>query len=431
LTARQRRFSPALLFLVTVGVVVVTLGAAEAVLRLLGQRPGVLSAARFQRTDDLRLVGGLIADDEGVMKGDPALREEIQELIADEESADRLGRVRALPYELSIRDMIVGFARIDPSFDHDNAFDAMIDELESRDDDDLTDLEEAYLDYSRLPLNNDGFRSIEFEDFGGDAKKVLLLGDSFTWGFSARPLTASFADNLAAAGYAVYNTGITAVGPAQYEHLAKKYIEELEPDFVIVNFYLANDIVWWERELVPHQFPHYPTNVGFFWAEPRGEYFDDFRDAYEYTLQGYFIPDQELKPFNRLCARTVIGTKLWVVLSKMGLVALRSDRFAVYDERNAGVSSDEPLSELHIERIRDAAQAAGSAFLLSVILDLPETVSHDYGPDDVFNRLPYHVSDLTLEDYHPAPDAHFNNQGHRRYADFLIGLMSRDGADEK
>ena len=63
--------------------------------------------------------------------------------------------------------------------------------------------------------------------------------------------------------------------------------------------------------------------------------------------------------------------------------------------------------------------------LNACILDLAQTVGHSWEPDDVFRELDYDVPDLTTADYRPAPDGHFNNDGHRKYARFLAARIDR------
>jgi hypothetical protein len=406
---------------VALGAGVVALVAAEAALRLAGERPGALAHARFEPRSQVHLVKGMVADDEGVLKYDAGIRDEIARLIA-ERAPQPVVDDRLRDYESSVRYLVASFARSEAQSDGDDPFVAMIDRIAATDEAERTPLERAYLSYARLPINRDGFRSIELADVEGSKGKVLLLGDSFTFGYSARPLTASFADRIAAAGYAVYNTGVPAVGPAQYEHLAAKYVPLLRPDVVVVSFYMANDVVFWESELEPFQYQQYPTDVGFFAADPRGEYLKSPQEAYEYALQSVRIPNQE-QVFNRLCAATVVGTKLWAALANARVVERRAARFAAYDERNAGTGGGAPVSGRHIARIKETTEEHGGKFLLAVITDPLGTTGQGYTPAEVFQNLEYHVPEVGPEGYNPAPDAHFNNEGHRRYAEFLVRLM--------
>ena len=414
---RSTAFKLAAVLGLSLGGTLLALVAAEIGLRVSGQEPGVVQPTRFGVSTQISLLDGIIADEDGVLKFDPAVRGKIAEAIEAERPL--AGR----NFERSLVELVDSFRAADVS----NPFTSMIAKIEAKEAGARTDLENAYLAYSRSPLNSEGFRSIEFERYEG-APSVLLVGDSFTWGYSADPLTHSFADHLAAAGYAVFNTGITAVGPAQYEVLGRKWLAELRPDFVIVNFYMANDIVWFEQKLLPHQFTQYPTNVGFFEAAPRGEYFDNFRDAYEFTLQFYRIPDVDTSVLNRWCARTALGTKLWAWMARTGRVSRYAARFADYAKRNEGYQSRHPLSETHLERIKETSESVGTRFILAVIPDLPGSVSHGHEPEDIFDTLDYHIPHLELADYHPRPDAHFNNEGHRKYAAFLDGLMKEASA---
>jgi hypothetical protein len=62
--------------------------------------------------------------------------------------------------------------------------------------------------------------------------KNFFLGDSFTWGASAEPISKCFVDLVGNAGYLIFNTGIPGTKPNQYTYIAEKYIPILKPDFV-------------------------------------------------------------------------------------------------------------------------------------------------------------------------------------------------------
>ena len=65
-------------------------------------------------------------------------------------------------------------------------------------------------------------------------KKVLMLGDSFLYGHSAENFTSSFANNLLAKGYYVYNTGISGADVTQYKAIADKYIPIIPMKEIII-----------------------------------------------------------------------------------------------------------------------------------------------------------------------------------------------------
>ena len=57
----------------------------------------------------------------------------------------------------------------------------------------------------------------------------MFLGDSYTWGSSARPITESFVDLVKRAGYCTFNFGIPGTDPCQYAALAEKWLPLLHP----------------------------------------------------------------------------------------------------------------------------------------------------------------------------------------------------------
>jgi hypothetical protein len=41
----------------------------------------------------------------------------------------------------------------------------------------------------------------------------------------------------------------------------------------------------------------------------------------------------------------------------------------------------------------------------------------------------YYPGDFPKSDYQAFPDKHFNNRGHRKFADFIIGVLKQNGYD--
>ena len=137
-------------------------------------------------------------------------------------------------------------------------------------------------------FNADGFRGNPFTPVAGLRPTLLLVGDSFTWGASAKPLENSFADRLGAAGYHVYNAGIPGTGPAQYARLVDKYVPRLKPTATAVFLFLGNDVNATFETLQPYRDLHYVTNFGFLRGyDDRGHYFHDGREAFDYLRKRY------------------------------------------------------------------------------------------------------------------------------------------------
>lgn len=96
--------------------------------------------------------------------------------------------------------------------------------------------------------NKRGFRDQdEFEPVVGDDRRfrVLVLGDSFTWGAAAEPLTASWVDLVErqlGATSLVWNAGLPGTGQSDQVALAAELLPRLRPHVVILGFYM-NDFV--------------------------------------------------------------------------------------------------------------------------------------------------------------------------------------------
>lgn len=303
---------------------------------------------------------------------------------------------------------------------HENAFTHMVDSLGSVPDSLKTSVDSAYLAFRDFPINHDGFRSIPFKRFSQKKRKtVLLIGDSFTFGWSARPWTGAFADELSSLGYIVYNAGITATDPPQYSQVAKKYIPILKPDVVIVNLFLGNDVMHYPREAGPFRMAYYPTNAGVMMAAPKGEYFKDAETAYQHFIEEYFIPNDG-GWFSDVCGKTTIGTLAWKVAQRLGVLrSLNLNPNEAYHSRNRSSFREKPYTERYLKTIVEIAEQEGSRCLISVIPEInnPQPdLAKDYPM--LFEELNYVLPSMEYEDFNPGEE-HFNLQGHQKYARFL------------
>ena len=279
-----------------------------------------------------------------------------------------------------------------------------------------TDYEEAVLNYVKSPINSEGFRSIEFKEYEADGLKVLLLGNSLTWGRTANPIFNSFGDILLSRGYITFNTGIVCIDPAQYEAVAKKYIPIIKPDIVIVN-YFGNDNMYSFRETKPYQPFYYFTNAGVIMANPVG-YYMSAEEVYKSSSSMALIPENST--FNRLCSKTVLSTRIWKVLQKIGVVGYEQYIPTVQYNEEIPEDFDQPISEAYIDSIAVICERDSIKMLLAVV---PDPIYKRYEMDsmhNVFKHTAYHVpSSLTEDDYVGSGDDHFNNSGNLKYANFL------------
>jgi hypothetical protein len=175
-------------------------------------------------------------------------------------------------------------------------------------------------------INSDGFRSVEFKQYETTRTKILFLGDSFTWGGSANPITNCFVDIVRRRGYLTFNTGIPGTGPTQYAYIAEKYVPLLKPDIVAVTFYMGNDLKP-PDPMLPYKNLYHITNAGWLSAfDENGNYMVPL-DAYNLYFAKYnaayraaYVRDSHktLKTtIRQILVQSVIGTYFWVCLSRV------------------------------------------------------------------------------------------------------------------
>jgi hypothetical protein len=93
------------------------------------------------------------------------------------------------------------------------------------------------MDPSREDIDADGFRNPGVPETAA----IVAIGDSHTYGFNARSDESWPAQLARLSGSAVSNLGMGGYGPLQYLHLTERALE-LQPRWVIVALYLANDL---------------------------------------------------------------------------------------------------------------------------------------------------------------------------------------------
>ncbi len=261
-------------------------------------------------------------------------------------------------------------------------------------------------------INSDGFRSIEFKNYKTDKKKILFLGDSYTWGSGASPITESFVDIVSRSGYVVFNTGIPGTGPIQYEYLAEKYVPFLKPDIIIIMFCMRNDFDF-PHPLLPYKNLWHVTNAGWLYArDDDGNYLSP-EDAY--YLHNAKIYGEKTK-FQQSFNKTVIGTYFYTALSKL------RDRISGGSHQDE-MKHNQDVARQALQRIQELAHANKAEFSLFIIPVKPQLINNERFSIKrnyhVFKNLSPFVPDfLTKEDY--REDGHFNNSGNQKYAEFIL-----------
>lgn len=398
----------------------VSLLIAEITLRVVFHKvPGFhIQSQWFTPVDTLYNIRGYHADSNGIFRADP-------------EAADYLHKYLTIPnYRIDtfthVSWEVFGLEasyRAVNDYTFKNEFSEYVNKLRHKPDSVLDEFEKAVVSYTAQPINNYGFRSIAFKEYTGPRKKILLLGDSFTWGHSTQNITSSFADILLSRGYIVYNTGISGADPEQYLAVAQELIPLLKPDYVVVNFFMGNDIQYYERPVKPYMPFHYMTNSTNLISCPHGVYFKSAKEAYDFVYANYTIPPDNL--LNRLCATTVLTTILWKVMCKAGLVSTVPNSYKNYWNNALKTKLSKPACNSIFMRLKTLCADYNAHFLL---LPIPELVNYKLrfagDVDYLFEGIKFYSPEVTPEDYN-SYDGHYNEQGHKKHADMIINLIGQ------
>jgi hypothetical protein len=412
------------------GLIVLTFSWMEAGLRGFGYGPNVLQRdAFFHQVDPLWEYGDYATDEAGIFAYSPQAIRFLNDGLSQDATTlpqARIDTCRAW-HNPDLYEDYVEFNRGTVQ----NEFHTWIAQIEAKPAASRTELEAAWLLQPTHPLNENGFRSIPFRNYVTPQPKVLLIGDSFTWGYSASNITHAFAEILTARGYAVFNAGITGTDPAQYEAIASKYIPILRPDAVVVNFYMGNDIYYFKRPVAPYRAMAYVTNAGMLVANPGIEWLPSAAAAYDFLVEERGIPNLKGSIFNACCAQSAVSTQIWRGLNGIGIFPKAYSNSA-YWGRCLPQQSAKPVSGEHLKSIAATCKQYNATFILGVIPALADLDKRIGTPDlnipqdypGLFDGLEIHVPPLTSADYN-ASDDHFNDAGHLKYADFLQGLLQR------
>ena len=406
------------IILVNLTILVILLSLVEYSLHLKGYKPEYpFGPTHFKIVPELYDLKGYMTDSLGIMKIDTSIRTHVANQIKANE-----GEYDVVPIDQKYwtAPFYIGYEFMNLRTGiYKGAYSLFIDSLKRKVNPDNIDL--AYLEYARLPINKEGFRSISFQNHQTDKIKILILGDSFAYGMEANNILDGFADLLSTKGYVVYNTGIGGADLPQYHAICARYISEIKPDIVIVNVYLGNDITFLNRPLIPYVPILFPTNAGNLYSFQEGVQFYSPESVYEHVLKMMSIKIED-RFLSNFAAKTRIGTLVWYYLCSKDLIHNCENEYYtkfIIDE----IGLDYDINCHYLEKIRLLSEANGAKLITSII---PQSINLNIPENDLNEQLSgfdYElINGLTERDY-ARLDGHFNNQGYRKYADFLDSLI--------
>jgi len=273
-------------------------------------------------------------------------------------------------------------------------------------------------------INSEGFRSPDFNKLDSTKKKVLFIGDSFTWGLSAMPVTDHCFVDLVRneSNYEVINLGIPATDPPQYEALAAKYIPRFKPDMTLVVFFMGNDLLTEDRKVIPDEPFYYYTNAGAISADIDGIHFKSAAAAYNYGMNERYFLHHPQNAFE------------WVISKSALLSRLYSVKFRIKEKLEyEAVVKDSHITKKYLKQIQQIAKL--NKVPVKFVL-VPEYKDADRSPESYLEKYADILQDNDLKpdwiilpnskaNFNNYPDGHLNNKGHRHYADFLKDYLNR------
>ena len=285
------------------------------------------------------------------------------------------------------------------------------------------------IDGRRCIVNRQGFHDTQDFAAGDDfdeRMRILMLGDSFTFGLTAdigksyvETIEANFPQSI------IWNTAIPVTGTKQALASFQVYAPVLQPQLAILGFFM-NDFL--ENMLsIDHRIIGIDGNNKLFRMkrydldERSGNVIELDDEALYYRRHRLvYPPDSELE---RLIGRTRLGSLLPRFFHGRMLAAKNSFE-------GAFVSQSVDMTRGYLRDLRDAARRRDTALLVLVIPfkeDLSLPGPYYQAALQLFEELgishldPLHA--LDIRDYMPDPDGHWNSAGHQKVGNMLSACL--------
>ncbi|MCY3779001.1 MAG: SGNH/GDSL hydrolase family protein [Chloroflexi bacterium] len=275
-------------------------------------------------------------------------------------------------------------------------------------------------------VNRQGYSDVDnflWDDEFEDMARVLLLGDSFTFGMSA-DLGKSFAERLDAdfPQAVIWNTGIPGGGTHQALAAFNVYASVLQPQITILGFYV-NDF---DDNLMPVDSWLNAIDPDGNAVAIRLNTIDEWENVIHHTLSDieYFRTYWKFPPaseFQRQLGLTQLGTLLLRLIDRLQTAGPKDSRFEVREQ----------VTRQYLQELREAVEQAGSGFLVLLVpgpADIErEGMRYQLAREIVSDLAIPHIDPIDLlklpADYAPPPDDHWSNAGHQKIGALLGGCL--------
>jgi hypothetical protein len=277
-------------------------------------------------------------------------------------------------------------------------------------------------------INSDGFKTHEFSEIrSSHKKKVMLIGDSYVFGISIdRRIKTTFPEWMEKidTNLITINLGLPGTDVATYRKVALTYIPLLKPDYVIVNLYL-NDFILYKKEIIPYQFndlfitnsaPFLKTNAdnpdtSKIWQ------FNTMFDAYNFVIRKFTLFDNNSLPA-LVSKHSALLSGLYRIIRGFGNPKVNQTGYAKVD-----------YTIKYLRDIKRMADSCNARFILTCIPKFDSTAAiPDIGNISVNQYFPadldfQYQAQFPESDFMPSPDGHFNEEGNLKYANNLLNII--------
>lgn len=403
--------------------VLLTIVFCEFFLRIIEITPGLKGRPfGFHYVRELILETGLVADSLGITHIDLKIKNKVADAIASDNNIWEIHFMSFPPNTMYIlKELPIHYIKVMRN-DSKLPLSKLYQNIINKPNNVLTSLDSAILNYIKSPINRNGFKSIEFENHSSDKKRILLIGDSFGWGYSASNLASGFGDILLTKGYEVYNSSIVGADPPQYLAVCSKYAQILHPDVVVVCLFLGNDVQYYNRPVSPYFTFEWPSNAGNLEPYPEGVPMSSPNEAYSLAYDWYHFP-KDSGFLNQVASKSSVLTLLWQAVNQFYKLPDKSASLISWEKKSALIRLSKPATNSQMKEVKKICDSLNIPLAICIIPSNENRIKYVKDYEGLLEgQMFYEPHNFNKEDYN-GNDVHFNNKGHIKFANFIDSVI--------
>jgi len=305
---------------------------------------------------------------------------------------------------------------------------------------------------SKAKTNSIGLRDYEYGEKKDNVYRILVLGDSFTFG-SGVEMEDTFPKQLEILlnegdkkrKYEVLNAGVQGYGTDQEFYFLEEWIDKLKPDLVIVGFYVENDIT----DVMIGALNHYIVKDGYLFDNHKHNAIEKEKNFMERHSQAYEFLEERTR---KLMYKT--GLARHVMRSHYSKPPL--DMMLYLKEPPPEIKDAYDKTEGYLKKISDLSMQKGAETLIMIIphnMQVIDKIWYDWLKSYRQNPQDYSITKINdeIKDFAKGnnivffdlldkqrmeeqkthlflpSDMHWNNEGHKLVAQDLYSFLSEKG----